>query len=104
MGVVEREDGPPLTRMAAEVDRPGLGDVVDLPASPPQPEAEVNVLRIEEVSLVEAADLLDGLPPQHHAGTAYPVHHGGAPVVEVEHEIPLEKRMGGEERLEEGVP
>src|SRR5699024_8945273 len=50
--------------------RGGSEDV--LPARPAQAIAQIHVLHVHEVALIEAADRLEGLPPQQQAGAGEP--------------------------------
>ena len=54
---------------ALVVEYRGVGHKPDLPLLLPIPHADVEVFTVQEVSLVERADILDRLPLEQHAGT-----------------------------------
>lgn len=43
---------------------------------PPQPETQVHVLDIHEITLIEPPYALPSTPRQQHAGPRHPIHHG----------------------------
>ena len=59
------------------VDHPGRRLVEDGPTGAVQPPAEVHVLDVHEVSLVEAANRLEGVAPYEEARTRHPVRVAG---------------------------
>src|SRR5439155_14132598 len=63
-----------LTGAAAVVDDHSPGHVLDPPASPTGPLAEVGVFHIKEVPFIEGTHLLQHAPAYHETAAGQPVH------------------------------
>ena len=117
-GPVERGGGEPQQRAVVLGDHPvggllaGETDGVDHPAGrfvgdppprAPEPPAEVDVLDVHEVALVEPTDGLERGAPQEHARPRHPVDVAGHGVIPVEHAVAPGEPVGGVDQAEERV-
>src|SRR5829696_1017483 len=57
--------------------------VMDLPARLPEAMTEIDFLLVEEITLIEASDGQEGLPPDSERGAENPVGRPGTPFIPV---------------------
>src|SRR2546427_347747 len=79
------------------------GPVPPPPAPMPCPPAEVDVLHVHEVGLVEATQLVPGLAADEAAGARDPVDRAAALVIPVKHLVAAAEAVPGGDHAEEGV-
>ncbi len=91
-------------RVSLLVDHPGRRLVAHAPAGAVQPPAEVDVLDVHEVSLVEAADRLEAGAPHKQAGARHPVGVAGPVLFVAEQPVPARPRVAAPEQADKAVP
>ncbi len=97
------EDGP-RARALVRMNHDRFRNVEDLPAVLLHPVAPVEVLEIEEETLVHLPHPLERLAPHEHAGADDPVHLAGGVVGIVHEEMVAERLRPGEEPAENRPP
>ena len=101
----DHPEGMAVGRHPLEVGHLGGREVGHPPPGPAQPPAQVDVLGVHEVRLVEPAHLLEGRPPDQEARPRHPVDDLGAPsgAVQVGLLVGAGEPVVGGEDPEEGV-
>ena len=89
--MVNRPQPHLLAALSDVVKDSGKGDIVNVPSPLPEALAQVDVLYEEKEVLVEAADVLQCLPPQEHRRAGDPVNGPRLAVVPIrQEELPAE--------------
>ena len=60
-------------RLAHTVNRSRPRDVPDVKTTSTKPAAEIRILPVQEVALIEPAHLVQSVPAREHAGAGHPV-------------------------------